>query len=58
MGIDDDKFQQAFMIESILYFKENTKDDITCGLITNPYSPTDHIMNMIEETQPFSIIQK
>jgi hypothetical protein len=55
---DDDKIQQVFMIESTLSFKEKIEDDLIYDLITNIDSPTNHIMHMIEETQPFSMIQK
>jgi len=44
---DDDNVQQVFMIESSLCFKEKIEDDIICDIITNTYSPTNHIMHVI-----------
>jgi hypothetical protein len=54
---DDDNVQQLLMIKSSLSFKEKTEDNLICDLLTNPYSPTNHIMNMMEETCSFSSIQ-
>jgi hypothetical protein len=54
---EDDNVQQVFMIRSSLSFKEKFEDKLICDLITNHYSHTNHIMNIIEETHCFSIIQ-
>jgi hypothetical protein len=53
---DDENVQQLLMIDLSLSFKENTEDDLIYDFLTNPYSPANHIIQILEEQCSISTI--
>jgi hypothetical protein len=46
---DDEGIQQFLTIDLSLSFKEDTEDDLIFNILIDPYSPTNDVMNILEE---------